>query len=174
MEPVNSRVLEEDFDAANNGTHAITPASTRNGQAAHNPDGSPLEKPQTGASNASYEEWYPEGGMRAWLVVAGGWFALVSSMGTLNSLATFQAYWITHQLKDYSEDAVGWIVSMYTFLTFFCGVFIGPVFDKYGPRYLVIAGATCVVVSYVTLSFCKGMLSRLCLSVEALLLTMII
>lgn len=170
MEPVNSRGFDEGYQLDDQSNAISTVESNAHHHDDNNNDknengngnANSLQKHQTAASNASFEEWYPEGGMDAWLVVAGGWFSLVSSMGILNSLATFQAYWISHQLSGYSEGQVGWIVSMYTFLTFFCGVYIGPVFDKYGPRYLALAGATCVVLSFVTLSFCKGQIQDFC------------
>lgn len=118
--------------------------------------GPDLEKRATAVSNASYEETYPEGGLQAWSVVAGSWFCLFASLGLMNTIATFQAYVLSHQLSDYSEGTVGWIFSLYTFLAFFCGVYIGPVFDKYGPRWLVVAGAVFTVGGMVFMSFCTG------------------
>lgn len=84
---------------------------------------------------------YPEGGLRAWLVVLGSFSGMVASFGNLNSTGTFQAYLSTHQLVHESPSAIGWIFSIYAFFTFFCGVQIGPVFDAYGPRWLVFAGS---------------------------------
>ena len=99
---------------------------------------------------------YPEGGLKAWLVVLGSWLALFSSLGLMNTLATFQAYVSTHQLANHSQGQIGWIFSLYTFLTFFGGIYIGPVFDMYGPRWVVFAGTLCLVVSLVGFSFCTG------------------
>lgn len=99
---------------------------------------------------------YPEGGLQAWLVVLGSWLALFSALGLMNTLATFQAYVSTHQLADHSEGQIGWIFSLYTFLTFGGGIYIGAVFDKYGPRWVVLAGTICLVVSLVGFSFCTG------------------
>ena len=87
---------------------------------------------------------YPEGGLRAWLVILGSFSGMTASFGILNSAGTFQAYLSTHQLIDESPSAIGWIFSLYAFLTFFCGVQIGPVFDAYGPRWLVFAGTVCL------------------------------
>lgn len=146
---VNSRALRDDEDIDDYyGTGAdITPAS--------NPaPGTDLEKRQTAVSTASYEETYPEGGLQAWSVVAGSWFSLFASLGLMNTIGTFQAYVLNHQLADYSEGTVGWIFSIYTFLAFFCGVYIGPVFDKYGPKWLVVAGSTFTVGGMVMMSFC--------------------
>ena len=83
---------------------------------------------------------FPEGGLRAWLVVLGSFSGMTASFGILNSAGTFQAYLSMHQLAHESPSAVGWIFSVNAFLTFFCGVQIGPVFDAYGPRWLVFAG----------------------------------
>lgn len=99
---------------------------------------------------------YPEGGLKAWLVVLGSWLALFSALGLMNTLATFQAYVAIHQLEGYSEGQIGWIFSLYTFLTFFCGIYIGPTFDRYGPRWVILGGTLCLVVSLVGLSFCTG------------------
>lgn len=124
--------------------------------AAASPDAAPLEKLPTTASAASAQEPYPEGGPQAWLVVLGAWLSLFSSLGLMNIIAVFQAYTLNNQLRGYSEGTVGWIFSTYTFLTFFCGLYIGPVFDKYGPRWLVFAGWISTVTAIVAMSFCKG------------------
>jgi MFS family permease len=50
-----------------------------------------------------------------------------------------------NQLKDFSESSVGWIFSLYVFLSFFGGLQIGPVFDIKGPRMLLIAGSICLI-----------------------------
>lgn len=100
------------------------------------------------------EETYPEGGLEAWLVVFGAWCGVVAALGLLNTLGTFQTYLSTHQLSEYSEGTVGWIFSLFTALCFFCGVYIGPLFDKYGPRWLVDPGSIAVVASVMITSVC--------------------
>ncbi|KAI0437331.1 major facilitator superfamily domain-containing protein [Xylaria telfairii] len=100
------------------------------------------------------DETYPEGGWEAWLVVFGSWCGLVAALGLLNTLGTFQTYVSTHQLSDYTEGTVGWIFSLYTALCFFCGIYIGPLFDKYGPRWLIGPGSIAVVASVMITSVC--------------------
>lgn len=102
------------------------------------------------------DETYPEGGWEAWLVVFGSWCGLVAALGVLNTIGTFQTYVSTHQLSAYSEGTVGWIFSLYTALTFFCGIYIGPLFDKYGPRWLIGPGSVAVVASIMITSVCTG------------------
>ncbi|KAF2100320.1 monocarboxylate transporter [Rhizodiscina lignyota] len=97
---------------------------------------------------------YPEGGLQAWLVVAGAFAAMLSSLGVMNTLGVFQAYISTHQLADYDESAIGWIFSVYAFFAFFCGVQIGPIFDAKGPRLLILSGSILVVLSMMLLGIC--------------------
>ena len=106
--------------------------------------GEPTPNGKTGPQDQEDGYAYPEGGLRAWLVVLGSFSGMTASFGNLNSAGTFQAYLSTHQLADVSPSAVGWIFSLYAFLTFFCGVQIGPVFDAYGPRWLVFVGSVCL------------------------------
>ncbi|KAJ5590557.1 hypothetical protein N7450_004529 [Penicillium hetheringtonii] len=97
---------------------------------------------------------YPEGGLEAWLVVLGSFLGLFGSLGLVNTIGTFQAYIENHQLEDYSSGSIGWIFGMYAFLTFFCGVQIGPIFDARGPRLLVLAGSICEMAMIILLGFC--------------------
>lgn len=66
----------------------------------------------------------------------------------------FQAYLSTHQLSGYNESTIGWIFSVYVFLSFFCGIQIGPVFDAKGPRLLTLAGSIFIVASMLLLGIC--------------------
>ncbi|KAI1080527.1 MFS general substrate transporter [Whalleya microplaca] len=138
-DPATLEKGETDFNA--NAVREDVPSSDRS------EDGS---EPVTLLGN----ETYPEGGLQAWLVVLGAWCGLVASLGLMNCIATFQTYVAAHQLSDYDEGTIGWIFSFYTALAFFCGVYIGPLFDKYGPRWLIGPGSICVVVSVMLMSIC--------------------
>ncbi|KAL1892896.1 hypothetical protein Sste5346_006789 [Sporothrix stenoceras] len=134
----------------------IEPTTTTTTFVAGSIDGPSCETKETAPTQPA--ETYPEGGLQAWLVVLGAWLALFSSLGILNSLATFQTYVSTHQLADQSQSTVGWVFSLNAFVCFFAGVYIGPMFDKYGPRWLVLAGTLCLAASLVLLSFCTTLL----------------
>ncbi|CAD0092037.1 unnamed protein product [Aureobasidium vineae] len=97
-------------------------------------------------------EKYPEGGLEAWLVVLGSWCAMTAGMGLLNTIGTLHAWISTHQLSSYSSSSVGWIFSTFPFFLYFAGVQIGPLFDVYGARVLVMTGSIGLVVSLMTLS----------------------
>ncbi|KAL4789505.1 major facilitator superfamily domain-containing protein [Aspergillus venezuelensis] len=98
-------------------------------------------------------EKYPEGGIQAWLVVLGAWCAMIPSMGLLNSLGTLHAWTSSHQLHDYSESSVGWIFGAYAFFLYVAGAQAGPIFDCYGPLYVVVPGSIGMVASLLFFSF---------------------
>lgn len=100
---------------------------------------------------------FPEGGIRGWSVVLGSFCGSFSVFGIINSTAIFQEYFSTHQLSQHSPSQIGWIFSLSLFLTFFCGVLIGPVFDSKGPRLLVLGGSVLLAASMMLLGLCTSM-----------------
>ncbi|KAK0932985.1 hypothetical protein LTR29_015461 [Friedmanniomyces endolithicus] len=98
---------------------------------------------------------YPEGGLEAWLVVFGSFSGMVAAFGLMNSVGTYHAYLSANQLSEYSESTIGWIFSVYFFLSFFCGLQIGPVFDAKGPRLLVAAGTVFLLLCIFLLGSCS-------------------
>lgn len=99
---------------------------------------------------------YPEGGLQAWLVVLGAFCGLTASLGIYNSTGVFEAYISREILSEESPSTVGWIFGIYSFMTFFGGVQVGPTFDAKGPRGLLIAGSVCTLVGIFVLSICTG------------------
>ncbi|KAI9846957.1 MAG: hypothetical protein M1837_003313 [Sclerophora amabilis] len=113
------------------------------------------EAPSDDASDRSNEDDdFPEGGLRAWLVVFGSFCAMFMVFGIVNSTAAFQDYFSSNQLRDYSPGQIGWIFSLNLFLVFFCGIHIGPIFDAHSPRVLVAVGSLALVLSMMFLGFC--------------------
>ncbi|KAK4187302.1 putative transporter [Podospora australis] len=106
----------------------------------------------TSSSEDGGDEPYPEGGFRAWLVVFGCWLALFASLGLMNIMATFDTYLTAKQLVDHDAGAVGGIVFLYSFLSFALGIYVGPIFDRYGPRWPILGGTVCVVTALVVVS----------------------
>ena len=74
----------------------------------------------------------------------------------MNSISTYNTYLSTHQLAHHSTSSIGWIFSIYIFLTFLCGIFIGPIFDARGPRVLVFAGSVLMMASVMLMGVCTG------------------
>ena len=108
---------------------------------------------QTALDDANADD-YPEGGVKGCLCVFGSFMGLVASIGLVNSLGSFQAYLETNPLSEYTPGTIGWIFSVYTFLTFFCGIIIGPVFDARGPRALILGGSILIMGTMISLGFC--------------------
>lgn len=115
-------------------------------------DGSHPDKQAQSDANQDF----PEGSPRSWLCVFGSFMGLVGSLGLINSIGTFQAYLEQNQLSNYSSGSIGWIFGMFTFLTFFCGVQIGPIFDARGPQMLVSLGSTCIMAMMIGIGFCTA------------------
>ncbi|OTA90257.1 hypothetical protein M434DRAFT_33778 [Hypoxylon sp. CO27-5] len=98
---------------------------------------------------------YPEGGLDAWLVVLGAWFAMMPSMGLLNTLAVLQAWISENELPDYPESTIGWIFSLYGFSLYFFGVQTGPIFDAHNVYFLIIPGSIGIIASIFFFSVSK-------------------
>lgn len=101
-----------------------------------------------------YGNEYPEGGLQAWLVVFGSFCGLLAALGIMNTIGVYQSYIAEHQLSNYSESTIGWISSIYVFLSFGGGLIIGPIFDIYGPRLLVLVGSVCIMLCMMLLGVC--------------------
>lgn len=74
----------------------------------------------------------PDGGVRAWLVAAGGSAIFFCCLGFSNSFGVFTEYYLSHQLRGESPDKVAWIGSLSAFLLFATGIMGGPSFDLLG------------------------------------------
>lgn len=106
------------------------------------PDLSTLTTQLTGCST---DDHFPDGGIRAWSVVVGSFFILISTFGVMNTTGVFQNYLSTHQLSNYSPSTVGWIPGLFVFFGFSVSVQVGPIFDRYGPTYILMAGTACYI-----------------------------
>lgn len=60
----------------------------------------------------SLQDTFPEGGLRAWLTVAGASACLFVSFGWVNCVGIFQDYYQSHQLKEYSPSEIAWVPSL--------------------------------------------------------------
>ncbi|KAF2111786.1 major facilitator superfamily domain-containing protein [Lophiotrema nucula] len=102
-----------------------------------------------------FEDTFPEGGLRAWLVVASAWLMLFPSFGLMVSIGTLQDYWMQNQLSNYSARDVGWIPSVFVYLSLGLGIWVGPLFDRYGPRWIALLGSIGYLVMTFLLAECK-------------------
>ncbi|EJT98243.1 MFS general substrate transporter [Dacryopinax primogenitus] len=75
------------------------------------------------------EEDFPDGGLKAWLVVAGGCSITVASFGYVNTWGIFQAYYTEHLLPNIPASQISWIGSIQYSFNFFPGLIMGRLFD---------------------------------------------
>ncbi|OCB87716.1 MFS general substrate transporter [Sanghuangporus baumii] len=98
---------------------------------------------------------YPEGGLRAWMVVLGSFLVYFASFGVINSFGTFQEFYIQNYLSNYSATAIAFIGSLQITLLYVMGIIIGPIFDAKGFKYLYPIGVLGSVTSLIALSFTR-------------------
>ncbi|KII88279.1 hypothetical protein PLICRDRAFT_41438 [Plicaturopsis crispa FD-325 SS-3] len=77
----------------------------------------------------SEESDFPDGGLRAWLVVFGTVCTNIATFGYANSWGTFQSYYEQTILQDSSPSDIAWIGSLQYALVFLPTVFVGRMFD---------------------------------------------
>lgn len=67
---------------------------------------------------------FPDGGLKAWLVVLGGWCGLFCTFGLVNCIGVFEAYYFHGPLSQYSESTISWIMGMQVWGMTFFGVLV--------------------------------------------------
>ncbi|KAF9448297.1 MFS general substrate transporter [Macrolepiota fuliginosa MF-IS2] len=72
---------------------------------------------------------YPDGGLRAWLIILGTWCCTFSTFGFVNTWGVFQSYYEIHMLKNSSPSQIAWIGSVQYSLVFLPGLITGRLFD---------------------------------------------
>lgn len=101
------------------------------------------------------EPTYPDGGWRSFVTLFGCFCAFFSALSMLNSIGAYQAYISQHQLHDLPAGSVAWIFGFHSFFSFFAGLFVGPVFDAWGPRMPSLLGTVTLATTYFTLGICQ-------------------
>ncbi|KAH7176741.1 riboflavin transporter MCH5 [Dactylonectria macrodidyma] len=107
------------------------------------------------ATPAQHDVEYPEGGLQAWMVVAGAWCAMIPPMGMLNTVAVLQAWLAEHELAGIADSNTGWIYSCYAFFITACGAQVGPIFDALDIRMVILPGSIGMIASLVFLSLSR-------------------
>lgn len=123
--------------------------------AVHSTASNPHSQYYPSDSSAAGEYTFPDGGTQSWLAVLGSFFLLMASYGLMNTLGALQSYLASNQLAHYSTSEVGWIPGLFIFLGLILGVQVGPIFDRYGPRGIVLCGSCCYVASLFLLAECR-------------------
>lgn len=63
-------------------------------------------------------------------------------------LGTIQTYVLDHQLANMDLSSVAWIFSFYTFNSLAWGFVVGPAFDKFGSRWLLLGGSIILCLAF--------------------------
>jgi len=133
----------------------VFPPALQNGAEIDIENGS-TPSPQPSVARVDLEDDFPEGGLTAWLVVLSAFLTLFPSFGFMVSIGTLQAYWHTHQLSGYTPRDVGWIPSVFVYLALAGGIFVGPLFDRYGPKWIAAGGSVGYIVMMFLVSPARG------------------
>ncbi|GAA5903479.1 hypothetical protein JCM6882_006558 [Rhodosporidiobolus microsporus] len=89
----------------------------------------------------------PEGGLKGWLNVLGGWLLMFASFGYVNAFGVFQSYYKLAVFPEKSEEDISWIGSIQLCLFFLMSLVAGPLFDKGLLRPLVAVGSAMWIAS---------------------------
>jgi MFS family permease len=96
----------------------------------------------------------PDGGLEAWLQIAGSWAILLASWGLVNTFGVYQTYYETQLLADHTSSDISWIGSLQACLLLIVGVFAGPVFDAGYFKLLISSGLFFIVFGMFMTSLC--------------------
>ncbi|KZT01355.1 monocarboxylate permease [Laetiporus sulphureus 93-53] len=95
---------------------------------------------------------FPEGGLRAWSVVCGGFFAFIATFGVTNSYGVFQDYYSANLLQHSSSSTIALIGAIQLFFLYGGGPIVGRIYDAYGTRVLIPLGSVIIVFSLMMVS----------------------
>ncbi|MCJ1453667.1 hypothetical protein MMC28_004015 [Mycoblastus sanguinarius] len=97
----------------------------------------------------------PNGGLVAWIQVAGSFFLFFNSWGTVNAFGVFQTYYQTAFLSNESPSNISWIGSIQAFLLLIIGAVTGPLYDAGYFRHLILTGCLLVAFGFMMTSLCS-------------------
>ncbi|KAF5347930.1 hypothetical protein D9756_010137 [Leucocoprinus leucothites] len=90
---------------------------------------------------------FPDGGLRAWLVVLGAFCNAFATVGYVTSWGIFQEYYEKTLLSEYSPSTISWIGSIQYALIFFPGLVVGRLFDLGYFRYVFIFSSSLLIAT---------------------------
>lgn len=125
------------------------------------PDLSPVNSASSSSSSSSYDAFahenlddFPEGGWKAWTVVAGSALGLMTVFGIMDTVSSIQLWISQHQLKEHSLSTISWIFSLYMFTCLSMGTISGPIFDIYGIKTILGIGMILNCGGLLATAFC--------------------
>ncbi|KAF8815618.1 MFS general substrate transporter [Phlegmacium glaucopus] len=94
----------------------------------------------------------PDGGLQAWLTVLGCSLVAFSTFGIVNAFGAFNDFYRANYLSNYSPTLVSMVGSIGVFVLYAFAAVTGPIFDAYGPRYMIPLSGIVAVFSLCMLS----------------------
>ncbi|TEA19663.1 Aspyridones efflux protein apdF [Colletotrichum sidae] len=155
-EPKHSPKGPEEKDTARNVTAAFDNVVADNGSNDDAPTASSQTSPPA-VEKASAPAGPPNGGLQAWLHIAGSFFLYFNTWGLISSFGAFQAYYESDLLSGNTPFQISTIGSLQNFLMVFLGFIIGPIYDLGYSRYLLIVGSLLVLVGLILQAFCRNL-----------------
>ncbi|KAK5012603.1 hypothetical protein LTR60_004295, partial [Cryomyces antarcticus] len=117
-------------------------------------DGGAVEKQISKNPSVNNVNAIPNGGLTAWLQVAGSFFLFFNSWGIINTFGVYQTYYEGGILAGTSPSSISWIGSVQAFLLMLIGALTGPVYNAGYFRSLVFTGSFLVIFGQMMLSLC--------------------
>ncbi|KAF5977942.1 riboflavin transporter MCH5 [Fusarium coicis] len=111
-------------------------------------DDSPIIQSSFSVDDASPKP-VPNGGLIAWLQVAGSFCLYFCTWGLIASFGSFQTIYERDQLQSHTPFQISIIGSLQTFLMVFSGFIVGPIYDSGYFRHLLVVGSSFVVIGTV-------------------------
>ncbi|KAH6871463.1 monocarboxylate permease [Coprinopsis sp. MPI-PUGE-AT-0042] len=109
----------------------------------------------TAASAEALSKEFPEGGMQAWMTVAGAFLVQYTTFGYINAFGVYQDFYVREYLQNSSPAAIGWIGGTQIFLNFSAGLITGRLFDKGYFKYLMVSSVILHAIALFMLSLSK-------------------
>ncbi|KAF5378130.1 hypothetical protein D9615_007571 [Tricholomella constricta] len=83
----------------------------------------------------------PDGGLVAWMTIAGGWLIYFCGLGFSNAYGAFQDFYVRKFFTNKTPSEIAWIGSFEIALQFFLGIPVGIAFDAGYFHHLMIGGS---------------------------------
>ncbi|KAI1913278.1 hypothetical protein LOZ53_006341 [Ophidiomyces ophidiicola] len=97
---------------------------------------------------------FPDGGLRAWLAVAGAFATMFSTFGYLSTFGVLESYYHDKLLRNNSHSEIAWIGSLQAFFMCTTGLLSGPLVDRYGTKMILFPCSILYVVAIMLTSLC--------------------
>ncbi|KAJ7641994.1 MFS general substrate transporter [Roridomyces roridus] len=106
-------------------------------------------------SNVENDEVFPDGGLKAWVVLVGTITGFFATFGYVNSWGVFQAYYQQTLLRHSTPSQIAWIGSIQHCMVFLPSALVGRLFDLGYFRVPFASGTLLIVIATFLVPQCK-------------------